>query len=283
MSETTKSRGKTAAEAGAHTDFREAMSYGDYLGLDRLLRLQKPLSKSHDEMLFIILHQATELGMKLMLHELGAAMAHIRRDDLAPAFKMLARVSRVQEQLIQSWAVLSTMTPSDYTTFRSHLGQASGFQSHQYRSLEFVMGNKRRSMMAPHSHAPRTYRALERILEAPGLYDEAIRLLARRGFRIPKSQTERDWSRRRRPSARVQSAWLEVYRNTETHLDLYELAEELVDLEDAFQTWRFKHLTTVERVIGRKRGTGGTSGVDYLKRALDIRFFPELWAVRTDL
>ncbi len=279
------SEGPGGATAGEvfHTDFREEMGYGGYLGLDAILGAQKPVSDSHDEMLFIIVHQATELWLKLVLHELGAAVRHLRADDLAPAFKMLARVSRVQEQLIQSWTVLSTMTPADYLKFRDALGHASGFQSRQYRSLEFLMGNKDRAYMKPFGDNKAEFAALEAILEAPSLYDECIRLLARRGFAIDKSQTERDWSLPRQPDASVRAAWLEIYRNTEQHWDLYELAEELVDLEDAFQTWRFRHVTTVERVIGFKRGTGGTSGVAYLKRVLDIRFFPEVWAVRTDL
>jgi len=273
---------RTAGEA-FHTDFRESMSYGSYLQLDAILDAQAPVSDSHDEMLFIIIHQATELWLKLILHELTAATGHIRDDDLAPAFKMLARVSRVQEQLIQSWTVLSTMTPADYLTFRDRLGHASGFQSHQYRALEFMMGNKDAAFLGPFRHRPDQHDALRAILEAPALYDECIRLLARRGFAIDAGQVERDWSAQRTSDPSVEAAWLEIYRNTEEHWDLYELAEELVDLEDAFQTWRFRHLTTVERVIGRKRGTGGTSGVAYLQRALDIRFFPEIWAVRTAL
>lgn len=284
MDESDRNRpGGAIAGEDFHTDFREEMGYGGYLGLDAILGAQKPVSDSHDEMLFIIVHQATELWLKLVLHELGAAVRHLRADDLAPAFKMLARVSRIQEQLIQSWTVLSTMTPVDYLEFRDALGHASGFQSRQYRSLEFLMGNKDRAYMKPFGDNKTEFAALEAILEAPSLYDECIRLLARRGFAIDKSQTERDWSLKREPDESVQAAWLEIYRNTEKHWDLYELAEELVDLEDAFQTWRFRHVTTVERVIGFKRGTGGTSGVAYLKRVLDIRFFPEVWAVRTEL
>ena len=268
---------------GTETDFDGAMSYGDYLALDGLLACQAPRSESHDEMLFIIIHQATELWMKLAIHEMEAALIKIRRDDLQPAFKMLARVSRVQSQLIQSWDALSTLTPADYMTFRHHLGHASGFQSHQYRLIEFMLGNKNRAMLAPHRHAPAIHERLKAALEAPSLYDETIRLLAKRGFAIAKAQTERDWSEPRASDAGVGAAWLEIYRDTATHWDLYELAEKLVDVEDCFQQWRFRHVMTVERIIGHKRGTGGTAGVAYLKGALAIRFFPELWEVRTAL
>jgi tryptophan 2,3-dioxygenase len=268
---------------GAHTDFSAEMSYGDYLGLDTLLACQKPLTKQHNETLFIIIHQATELWMKLVIHELEAVMACIRRDELPPAFKMTARVSRIQSQLIQSWDVLSTMTPADYLTFRAALGHASGFQSYQYRMIEFLLGNKNAVMLEPHRHRRDIHAALERALKAPSLYEEAIRLLARRGFAIAAGVTKRDFSMPYRAHPSVLDAWLEVYRDTERHWDLYELAEELVDLEDAFQQWRFRHVTTVERIIGGKQGTGGTAGVSYLRKALDIRFFPELWNVRTAL
>lgn len=283
----TKSKADTRVDRplpdGAHTDFAASMSYGEYLGLDKLLACQRPLSDRHDEMLFVIIHQATELWMKLILHELNAALGGIRRDDLHPVFKMLSRVSRVQSQLIQSWDVLSTLTPADYMTFRDRLGQASGFQSYQYRLIEFVLGNKNPAMLAPHRAAPETRETLEKALHAPGLYDEAIRLLARRGFAIDPARTERDWSAPYIAHESVRRAWLDVYRNTDAHWDLYELAEKLIDVEDWFQQWRFRHLTTVERIIGRKRGTGGTAGVSYLKTAIEIRFFPELWDVRTAL
>ncbi len=275
--------GRPTPASGAHTDFSETLSYGGYLRLDDLLACQKPLSDCHDEMLFIVIHQATELWMKLILHELGSAIARIREDALAPAFKMLARVSRIQSQLIQSWDVLATLTPADYMAFRDRLGHASGFQSYQYRAIEFALGNKNPEMLAPHRHDPEIHRRLEAALNAPSLYDEAIRLLARRGFEIAPDRLDRDWSRPYEADPSVEAAWLAVYRDTGAHWDLYELAEELVDLEDWFQQWRFRHLTTVERVIGRKRGTGGTSGVAYLRHALDIRFFPELWSVRTAL
>ena len=276
-------RSATPAHEGAYTDFRAEMSYGDYLRLDRLLGCQKPLTARHDEVLFIIIHQATELWMKLAIHELTAAIACIKHDELQPAFKMTARVSRIQNQLIQSWDVLSTLTPADYMTFRDALGHASGFQSYQYRMIEFLLGNKSRAMLAPHRHRRDIHRPLEAALKAPSLYDEALRLLARRGFKIAAAVTERDFTQPYRRHASVEAAWLAIYRDTERHWDLYELAEELVDLEDAFQQWRFRHVTTVERIIGSKRGTGGTAGVAYLRRALDIRFFPELWDVRTAL
>jgi tryptophan 2,3-dioxygenase len=264
---------------GAHTDFSAAMSYGDYLQLDALLALQKPLSGEHDELLFVVIHQTAELWMKLALHELRLARAEIRAERLPPAFKALARVSRIQAQLIQSWDVLSTLTPADYARFRPALGRASGFQSWQYRLIEFLLGNKQAAMLAPHRHRADLHAALA----APSLYDEAIRLLARRGFAIDRSVLERDVRQPYRSDPSVRAAWLAIYRDTGRHWELYELAEELVDLEDWFQQWRFRHVTTVERIIGRKPGTGGTAGVAYLRKALDIRFFPELWEVRTEI
>jgi tryptophan 2,3-dioxygenase len=271
------------ADESYHTDFGKGMAYGDYLGLQNLLSAQHLRSDAHDEMLFIIMHQASELWMKLMIHELMAALDHLKNDELRPAFKMTARVSQIQEQLTQSWGILATMTPTDYLTFRDTLGAASGFQSFQYRTLEFMMGNKDRKFLAPHKDRPEWHAALDQVLNAPSLYDETICLLARKGFAIDASETARDWSEPRDANDSVLAAWVEVYRNAEKYWDLYEWAEELIDLEDAFQTWRFRHRTTVERVIGHKRGTGGTSGVGYLKRALEIRFFPELWDARTAL
>ena len=268
---------------GAATEFGEQMSYGGYLALDELLACQRPKSLQHDEMLFIIIHQATELWMKLVLHELGGACDHVRDDDLQPAFKMLTRVSRIQSQLIQSWDVLSTLTPADYMTFRADLGQASGFQSHQYRLIEFALGNRNRALLAPHAHDKTTHKRLEEALSAPSLYDEAIRLLSKRGFAIDKAVLERDFSVPHKTDKSVADAWLGVYNDTARHWDLYELAEKLVDVEDWFQQWRFRHMTTVERVIGMKRGTGGTAGVGYLRHALSVRFFPELWELRTAL
>jgi tryptophan 2,3-dioxygenase len=269
-----------AADTGAFTDFRDAMSYGDYLHLDRLLDSQRPLSPQHDEMLFIIAHQSTELWLKLALHELEAARERIRTGDLAPAFKMTARVARIQAQLIQVWDVLSTLTPADYLAFRDALGHSSGFQSYQYRLVEFILGNKNRAVLAP-PRDRKHHALLQAALERPSLYDEVIRLLARRGFAIAPERLERDWTAPYRAEASVRDAWLAVYRDTGRHWDLYELAEELVDLEDAFQQWRFRHVKTVERIIGLKRGTGGTAGVGYLRQVLDIVFFPELWEVRT--
>jgi tryptophan 2,3-dioxygenase len=266
-----------------HWDLGESHSYGDYLRLDRLLGAQEPHTAQHDEMLFIVMHQASELWMKLCIHELRAAIEQVRRDDLGPAFKMLARVSRVQIQLAQSWDVLSTMTPADYSAFREALGKSSGFQSHQYRILEYLLGNKNPAMIEVHRRAPVLYAAVSEALHAPSLYDESLRLLARRGFAIPAELVERDWSLPYSAHPDVTEAWLEVYRNTEKHWDLYELAEKLVDLDQRFQLWRFAHLKTVERIIGYKRGTGGTGGVSYLAKALDLRFFPELWNVRTSI
>lgn len=269
--------------AAAHTDFAGAMSYGDYLQLDTLLGAQQPRSDDHDELLFIIIHQATELWMKLTLHELAAARSLLIADDLQPAFKHLARVSRIQSQLIQSWDVLSTMTPSDYSRFRDALGKSSGFQSAQYRLIEFALGNKQAAMLAPHRHRADLLAQLERALETPSLYDEAIRLLVRRGFTIDASVLSRDVREPYHANASVLAAWTQVYKDPRRYWDLYQLAEELIDLEDWFQQWRFRHVTTVQRIIGRKRGTGGTDGVGYLRQVLDVTFFPELWDVRTEL
>lgn len=268
---------------GIHWDLGESRSYGEYLRLDLVLGAQEPLSREHDEMLFIVMHQASELWMKLCIHELKAAIDHVRRDDLGPAFKMLARVSRVQIQLAQSWDVLSTMTPADYSAFRESLGRSSGFQSYQYRTLEYLIGNKNPAMIEVHRRTPELYAQLKEALHSPSLYDESLRLLARRGFGLPAEVIERDWSQPYREHREVQAAWLAVYRNVDEHWDLYELAEKLVDLDQRFQLWRFAHLKTVERIIGYKRGTGGTSGVSYLAKALDLRFFPELWSVRTSI
>jgi tryptophan 2,3-dioxygenase len=268
---------------GARLDFSGEMSYGDYLQLDAILRAQKPRSGDHNEMLFIVQHQASELWMKLMLHELGAARDHVRRDDLQPAFKMLARVARIMAQLNQSWDVLSTLTPAEYSAFRQSLGAASGFQSYQYRAIEFLLGNKNAVLMEPHRHRADLHGPLDAAYRAPSLYDEAIRVLAKRGFAIDPVCAERDWTVSHTFNESVCRAWVEVYRDTARHWELYELAEKLVDLEDAFRQWRFRHATTVERVIGFKRGTGGTSGVGYLRRLLDTVLFPELWRARTEL
>ena len=270
-------------EERAQLDFSQSMSYGDYLQLDAILTAQKPLSPAHDEMLFIVQHQTSELWMKLMLHELRAAIGHIARDELPPAFKMLARVSKIMEQLVHAWDVLATMTPPEYSAMRPYLGQSSGFQSYQYRCIEFSMGNKNRAMLKPHEHRADLLALVQAAHEAPSLYDEALRLLARRGLDVPASHTERDWTQPYVENETVEQAWLTVYRNPDKHWYLYQLGEELTDLEDAFRLWRFRHVTTVERVIGFKRGTGGTGGVSYLRKMLDVVLFPEIWKLRTDL
>jgi tryptophan 2,3-dioxygenase len=271
------------APTGAHLDFKGEMSYGDYLGLDAILTAQAPRSDCHDEMLFIVQHQTTELWMKLVLHELFAARAKLQADELGPAFKMLARVGAIMQQLIQAWNVLSTLTPSEYGQFRASLGHSSGFQSFQYRGLEFLLGNKSAVMMEPHRHRPDLHAGLDALLRAPSFYDEAIHVLARRGLPIDQSVLERDFTQPYVTQPSVEAAWAEVYRNTDKYFDLYELAEELVDVEDTIRQWRFRHVTTVERVIGFKRGTGGTSGVSYLRGMLEVRLFPELWDLRTRL
>ncbi|OJU07847.1 MAG: tryptophan 2,3-dioxygenase [Acidovorax sp. 65-7] len=270
-------------EERAQLDFSQSMSYGDYLQLDAILTAQKPLSPAHDEMLFIVQHQTSELWMKLMLHELRAAIGHIARDELPPAFKMLARVSKIMEQLVHAWDVLATMTPPEYSAMRPYLGQSSGFQSYQYRCIECSMGNKNRAMLKPHEHRADLLAQVQAAYEAPSLYDEALRLMARRGLAVPASHTERDWTQPYVENDAVEQAWLTVYRNPDKHWDLYQLGEELTDLEDAFRLWRFRHVTTVERVIGFKRGTGGTGGVSYLRKMLDVVLSPEIWKLRTDL
>ncbi len=259
------------------------MSYGDYLQLDAILNAQSPLSPDHNEMLFIVQHQTSELWMKLMLHELRAAIAGIARDELSGAFKMLARVSKIMEQLVHAWDVLATMTPPEYSAIRPYLASSSGFQSYQYRCIEFALGNKNPAMLGPHQHRPDLYAQVESALAAPSLYDEALRLLARRGLPLIAADTERDLRLPYVSSETVEAAWLTVYRHSDQYWDLYQLGEELTDLEDAFRLWRFRHVTTVERVIGFKRGTGGTSGVGYLRKMLDVVLFPEIWKIRTDL
>jgi tryptophan 2,3-dioxygenase len=270
-------------QEGAQLDFSRDMSYGDYLQLDSILSAQKPLSPAHDEMLFIVQHQTSELWMKLMLHELHAAVRHVAQDELQPAFKMLARVSKIMEQLVHAWDVLATMTPPEYSAVRPYLGKSSGFQSHQYRCIEFALGNKNAAMLKPHAHHPERIAAVQAVYEAPSLYDESLRLLARRGLPVPASHLQRDWTQPYEASDGVEQAWLAVYRDPKAHWDLYQLGEELTDLEDAFRLWRFRHLTTVERVIGFKRGTGGTGGVSYLRQMLDVVLFPEIWHLRTAL
>lgn len=266
-----------------HWDFSEAMSYGDYLALRELLNCQRPLTREHDEILFIVMHQASELWIRLCLHEVGGAIRQIRAGELGPAFKMLARIARVQVNLIQSWEILSTMTPFDYANFRDALGKSSGFQSFQYRMLEFRLDNKNPAMARVFDSHPDIAAQVRAALTEPSLYDEALALLAQRGFPIPDTKLERDFSEPYTADDGVREAWRQVYRDVETHWDLYELAEKLVDVEYRFQLWRYSHMKTVERIIGGKSGTGGTSGVTYLKKALDLRFYPELWDVRTEI
>jgi tryptophan 2,3-dioxygenase len=268
---------------GAEMNFRAQMSYADYLGLDRILNAQFPRSTAHDELLFIIQHQTSELWMKLAIHELSVACKLISRDELQPAFKMLTRVARIFEQLNSAWDVLRTMTPGEYTRFREDLGPSSGFQSHQYRLIEFMAGNKNEAMMRPHEHDTAVTETLRAALHAPSLYDEALHALHRRGLPIDLHVIRRNFAQPHEKSESVIGAWATIYRNPSQYWDLYELAEKLVDFEDYFRRWRFNHVTTVERVIGFKRGTGGTGGVSYLKRMLDVVLFPELWQVRTVL
>jgi tryptophan 2,3-dioxygenase len=267
----------------AQLDFSRSMSYGDYLQLDAILGAQKPLSPDHNEMLFIVQHQTSELWMKLMLHELHAAIQNVAQDELGTAFKMLARVSKIMEQLVHAWDVLATMTPPEYSAIRPYLANSSGFQSAQYRCIEFALGNKNAAMLKPHAHRPELLSMVQAAYEAPSLYDESIRMLQRRGLSLPQSHTERDWRQPYEMSDAVEQAWLVVYRDPKHYWDLYQLGEELTDLEDAFRLWRFRHVTTVERVIGFKRGTGGTGGVSYLRKMLDVVLFPEIWKLRTDL
>jgi tryptophan 2,3-dioxygenase len=277
------SRQNQGLESSIKTDFRNEMTYGDYLHLDTVLSSQQPISGHHDEMLFIVIHQASELWMKLILHELGAAIRCIQDDHLDPAFKMLARVSRIQQQLIQSWDVLSTLTPAEYTEFRGALGHSSGFQSYQNRLIEFALGHKNTHVLAVFQHRPDLSQQLYAALHEPSIYDCTIMALSRRGLPIDDGCLHRDWSLEYAPNPSVEEAWLTVYRNVRTYWDLYELAEKLVDIEDRQQQWRFHHMKTVERIIGYKQGTGGSSGVSYLRRVLEYRFFPELWNLRTHI
>jgi tryptophan 2,3-dioxygenase len=271
------------AREGAQMNLEGRMSYADYLHLERILDAQEPLSTAHDELLFIIQHQTSELWMKLAIHELRSAIDAIRGDRLQAAFKMLARVARIFEQLNSAWDVLRTMTPSEYTQFRDSLGQSSGFQSYQYRVIEFLAGNRNAAMLKAHEHRPDVLAKLEEVLAAPSLYDEALRLLARNGFDIGAEAQRADWRATRAESHAVLQAWKAIYAAPELHWPLYELAEKLVDFEDYFRRWRFNHVTTVERIIGLKRGTGGTGGVSYLRKMLEVELFPELWHVRTEL
>ncbi len=271
------------ATEGAVQDFAARMSYGDYLQLNLLLDAQKPVSTAHDEMLFIIQHQVSELWMRLALHELTLARLAIAKDQIPPALKMLARVARIFEQLNNAWDVLRTMTPSDYTHFRDQLGQSSGFQSWQYRLIEFLLGNRNHAMLRAHAHDAGLTALLNAELATPSLYAEVLRFAHRYGLAIPRDVLEHDVRQSLPFSVDVMAAWRVVYVSPESHWQLYELAEKLVDFEDYFRRWRFNHVTTVERVIGFKRGTGGTGGVSYLKRMLEVELFPELWRVRTEL
>jgi tryptophan 2,3-dioxygenase len=266
---------------GVTWDLSKSLSYGQYLQLDKILDAQAPRSGEHDELLFIVIHQSSELWMKLCLHELRGAMAQIQADDLEPAFKMLSRVGRIQTQMIQAWEILATMTPFDYSRFRDSLGTSSGFQSHQYRQIEFLLGAKNARTLDVHRSDPAVLAELEVALATPSIYDGALALLARRGFDIPADYLSRDWTQPYEASEAVEAAWTAVYRDVDRWWDLYELGEKLVDIEYRLQQWRFAHMKTVERIIGFKRGTGGSAGVAYLVKALERPFFPELLSLRT--
>ncbi|MBU6199604.1 MAG: tryptophan 2,3-dioxygenase [Xanthomonadaceae bacterium] len=270
-------------EAGIQTDLRDRLTYGGYLQLDTLLAAQKPLSKPphHDEMLFIIQHQTSELWLKLIVHELGAALEHLRGDDVNPCLKILARVKQIQRQLFEQWAVLETLTPSEYAQFRDVLGPASGFQSLQYRLVEFLLGNKNAKMVTVFAHAPQDQTRLREVLDAPSLYDEFLMYLARQGHAIPAVCLKRDWSKPHQHNAELIPPLKRIYEQPDRFWAEYHLCEQLVDVEESFQLWRFRHMKTVERIIGYKRGTGGSSGVEFLKKALELTFFPELIDVRT--
>ncbi|WP_372373527.1 tryptophan 2,3-dioxygenase [Vreelandella venusta] len=263
--------------------WNQDISYGQYLDLEPLLSCQRPRSDVHDEMLFVIIHQVSELWLKQCLHEAHAAANNIMVDELRPALKMLTRVARIQEQMIQAWEVLVTMTPADYISFRDSLGQSSGFQSYQYRELEFLLGNKHPGLVEVHRSHLKNYQHLTNVLNAPSLYDYCLKLLSRRGFSLPEKVINRDWSEPYVASPEVEAVWSDIYRDTNQYWDLYELAEKLIDTEYNFHKWRFSHMKTVERIIGCKAGTGGTTGMSYLKKALDLKFFPELWSVRTTM
>ena len=269
-------------EEGVQRDFSAAMSYGDYLGLDQLLSAQHPRSEpaQHDELLFIIQHQTSELWLKLMLHELRSARALLTTDELAPALKRLARVKRIQEILTDQWSVLATLTPSEYAEIRPFLATSSGFQSWQYRAVEFLLGNKNADMVKVFDHDEDAQAMLAELLVEPSLYDEFLRFLARRGYAVPTELLVRDFTQPYRESDALVDTFASVYARPSEHWGVYETCEELVDLEDNFQLWRFRHLQVVTRTIGHKKGTGGSSGVDFLRRALDLTFFPELYTVR---
>lgn len=276
---------KRELEQGIHIDLRNRLTYSGYLCLAQLLAAQKPLSRPehHDEMLFIIQHQTSELWIKLLLHELEAALGHVQHDRLEPCFKILARVKQIQMQLFNQWAVLETLTPTEYAEFRGVLGHASGFQSVQYRALEFTLGNKSADLIKVHAHDAEAHAWLEKLLKRPSLYDEFLRYLARRGLPVPQERIERDWSEPYERHPGVVAVFKSVYADTARWWDAYEMCEKLVDVEEYFQLWRFRHMKTVERIIGHKQGTGGSSGVGFLRKALDLTFFPELIDVRTEI
>lgn len=270
-------------EQGIHIELSKQETYGGYLQLDRLLSAQVPRSSEHDELLFIIQHQTSELWMKLMLHELDRALACVKRDELEATFKIFARVAHIQRMLFEQWAVLETMTPSEYLTFRDALGRSSGFQSYQYRALEFMLGNKDENLLLPHRSTPEVHAFLSQRLAQPSLYDEFLRFLSRKGYAVPADRVERDWTKPYEKSDGVMRVFKTIYEEPEQHWLAYDMAEKLVDVEERFQLWRFRHMKTVHRIIGHKMGTGGSSGVSFLQRALGLTFFPELWDVRTEL
>ncbi|CAM4485590.1 tryptophan 2,3-dioxygenase [Corallococcus exiguus] len=276
---------KRDLEPGIVTDLAGRTTYGDYLQLDRLLSAQVPRSQPphHDELLFIVQHQTSELWMKLLIHELSACIRYIQADRLEPSFKIFARVAHIQRMLFEQWSVLETLTPNEYLEFRDTLGHASGFQSFQYRALEFLLGNKDDAALGPFKHVQGVHAELDRLLESPGIYDEFLRHLSRMGHDIPRSHVERDWRQPYEKSPQVMEVFRRIYEDTEKHWDAYEMCEKLVDTEERFQLWRYRHMMTVMRIIGFKQGTGGSSGVGFLRKALDLRFFPELWDVRTTL
>jgi len=272
-------------EQGIHTELADRLTYGAYLGLDKLLAAQQPLSEPphHDEMLFIIQHQVSELWMKLILHEITSACRWLREDNIAPCAKVLARVKMVQRQLFEQWAVLETLTPSEYAEFRHVLQHASGFQSAQYRRIEFILGNKNADYLRLFQHDQNLYAQVNATLEAPSLYDEFLLYLSRHGHALPQQCLQRDWRQPHQPTEALVPVFCKIYRDRQRYWAEYEMCEELVDIEESFQLWRFRHMKTVERIIGHKPGTGGSSGVDFLKRALDLCFFPELLSVRTEI
>lgn len=282
MNEKTAMTDRNSAEQ-AYSDFTRSLSYGDYLHLNELRAAHQPITQAHDEHLFIAVHHVSEVWLDLIVRETQAAMRLLEQGITDAPLKMLTRVVRAQEQMTNAWEVLKTMTPSDYLEFRSAFGQASGFQSQNYRMVEFLLGNRNPVMLRPHAHRPDLHDPLKAVMEAPSVYDLALRLLAARGLNIPDTVLNRDYVQKYELDEAVVEAWLTVYRDTDTYWDLYELAEKLMDVEDNFRRWRFNHMTTVERTIGFKRGSGGTSGAGYLRQALNIVLFPELWEVRTRL